>query len=356
MTSTAASMDVDWTDEVLTMLEKSQAVGAATVNYVSRPIDCLLSSASRATRVIWRTLFSIFIPTIVIVILATYWGYRAIVVHEGDATYFLKRLLLTMITTIYITYFDLTQVAVRVFNCVVVYDNIDPFSKLFTRSWIADTDVECYKGSHIVLVGIALAILMLVSIGFPLFCSLALYVKKDEVHTLRSSAHDTLSFLCGRFKEGFIYWECVTMIKKSLLSIIIVFSYSLGIQAQGLLILMVLGFFLYLHLICYPYDERLRSLNYYEGGSLLVSCTVYTLVQFFNVPTLSNSSRKVVSISLIVVSVGFVGIMLYKICQNIIKFLKGILESRNVRISSTANWFSILRLYMKNRKHLNSST
>lgn len=348
-------MDVEWTNEVLFILEKLQVLGVATINSVARPIDCLLSTSSRATRVIWRTLLSMFIPAIVIAILAIYWGFRSIIRHEGDGSYFWKRLLLTVITTMYIVYFDFTQVAVRVFSCVAVYDNIHPLSDSFTRVWTGDTSIECYKGTHAILIGIALVVLSLVSICFPLACSFALLVKKDELHTSRSWAHDTLSFLCGPFKTKYVYWECVTMIKKALLSIIIVFSYYLGKQTQGLLILLVLGFFLYLHLICYPYDDKFNSLNYYEGGSLLMSCTTYTLVQFFNVKTLSNTSRNIVSVSLILLNCVFVSSLLYKIFANLVRFAKSILEIKNVHISENANWISIVKAYLKNRKRPRSS-
>jgi len=292
-------MDVDWTHEALSTMEKLEVCGAATINSISRPIDCLLSSTSRGTRVIYRTLFSIFVPITVIAILAMYWGRRAVTVHEGDVSYFMKKLLLTVITTTYITYFDLTRVAVRVFNCVAVYVDQDPSSELFKRSWIADTSIECYEGTHLVLVGIAVVVLILISIGFPLFCSFALLAKKKELTTGSSWAHDTLSFLFESFKEKYIYWECVTMIKKALLSFIVVFSYSLGNNAQGLLILIVLVFFLYLHMLCNPYDEAFNNLNYLEGASLWASCAIYTLVQFLNVETLSEFSRHAVSVCVI---------------------------------------------------------
>lgn len=348
-------MDVEWTDEVLNTMEKLQVLGATTINSISRPIDCLLSFASQGAKVICRTLFSIVIPTIVIAILSLYWGYRTIMVHKGDKAYFLKRLLLSVITTTYITYFDLTQVAVRVFNCVVVYDHVDHSSNLFTRFWIADTSIECYNGTHFCLIGIALVILILVSFGFPLFCSFALSAARDELATSNSWAHDTLSFLCGPFKERFVYWECVTMIKKALLSIVIVFSYLLGNQVQGLLILIVLVFFLYLHLVCNPYDDAFSSLNSFEGGSLLTSCMVYMLVQFLNVGTLSEFGRHTVSVCLIFIASAFVCIMVYKTLSNIIHLLRLILESKNVYFPENAKWFTILKIWYRNRRLLSSS-
>eukprot|EP00210_Caulerpa_lentillifera_P003978 g3796.t1 len=350
VTSNAATMEIKWTDVVFISLQQLQIFGAATVNRISRPLDCIVLSTTHATRALWKVLFSLFVPISVVAILSIYWRYRSIRLHAGDNLYFMKRLILTIVTVTYITYFDLTQVAVRVFGCVAVYDQNNFDSNLTTSTWIVDTSIECYKSSHLVLVVIALVILILVSIGFPLSCSFALFADRDAIHTPRSWVHDTLGFLYGPFQERFIYWECITMIKKVLLSIIIVFSYSLGNQAQGLLILIVLILFLYIHIICFPYNRKCSSLNYYESGSLLTSCITYTLVQFLNIETCSELSRGLISALLIALNSGFVCIMLYKILKDLLSLLKAILESRRIQVSENMNIFSFLRFYYQNRR------
>eukprot|EP00210_Caulerpa_lentillifera_P003860 g3687.t1 len=330
--STAATMDIKWTSAILKLLNKLQTLGAASVESISVPIDCIVSSKSNAARIIWRTFFSVLTPILVIALLSLYWGVRYIYLHREERLYFIKRLILTIVTVTYITYFDLTQVAVRVFDCVSIHNNVDFNSNSTTRVWIVDTSIECYKGTHGVLIGIALGLLIFVSIGFPLFCSLILFLKRAEVYTLRSWAHETLSFLCGPFKEKFLYWECITMIKKALLSIAIVFSYSLGHQIQGLLILIILVLFLYIHFICYPYKEEFDILNYYESGSLLVCCLTYALVQFFNAERCSEFDRTMVSLAIFVVVGGFLCLVAYKIIRDLVNLLKAFLRFKGMTL------------------------
>lgn len=332
------------------MLKGLNVLGAATTDSISYSFDCVFSSASNATKAVWRLLFSLFVPLIVISLLSLHWGYRSMRKHGRDRAYFLRRLTLTVVTVAYATYFDLTRVAMRTFSCVVVHTNSDPFSTTTTRYWVGDTSIECYENAHIVLVCISLVIVVLVTIGFPMFSSFTLNQHKSEVRHTSTWTHDTLGFLGRPFKQRFIYWECVTMIKKAILSIIIVFSYSLEVRAQGLLILLVLVFSLYIHFTSYPYDEEFYSLNYYESGSLLVSCITYTLVQFFSIERISQVARSIISLSIIAINVGFVCLMVYKIIKDILRLLRALLRSQNIHVPKTMNSFSLLRVYYKNRR------
>lgn len=335
------------------LLETLQVVGSATINSVSRPIGCLFTFTSNATRAITRLLFSLFVPIVVIAILSFYWVRASSRLQQKEKMkYLVKRFLLTVLTVTYIIYFDLTQVAVNTFNCVVVDDSADPFSNSTTRYWIGDTSIECYNNAHSMLIGVAVVILAFVSFAFPLFCSFALVRQRDEVMQSNSWAHETLGLLCGPFKARFVYWECVTMIKKALLSIVLVFSYSLGNQAQGLLLTLVLMVFFCIHSVCYPFEERFNELNYYEIGSLLTSCATYTLVQFFNVGTCSKPARAIVSVVLMLLNGGFIGVLVFISVRNVIHLLKASLASENIEVSNDMNWFSVVRLYYENwRRH-----
>eukprot|EP00210_Caulerpa_lentillifera_P004019 g3834.t1 len=355
VTSTAASMDVEWTKKILCMLEGLNVLGATIIGSVSYSIDCLISSSSNATRAIWRLLFSLFVPNIVILLLALHWGYRCFTKHGGDHLYFSKRLLLTVVTVTYITYFDLTQIAIKVFSCVGVHVSNDPFSTTIARFWIGDTSIECYKNTHLFLIGIALVILVLVSICFPVLCSITLSQKADEFRDTTSWTYEILGFLGGPFKRSFIYWECITMIKKALLSIIIVFSYSLGNQIQGLLILIVLVLFLYFHTLCFPYDKKYHTLNYYESGSLLVSCVTYALVQFFNVEKCSKIVRSMVSLLLLIINGGFLCLMAIKLVREATHLIRAFLSSKNIQIPEKANIVRLLRIYSKVKRSRFSS-
>jgi len=300
----------------LGVLEGLNVFGTSTIDPVSYSFDCLLLSSFNDDRAIWRLLFSLSVPLIVVSLLSFHWGYRSVTRHGGDRVYTLRRLALTVITVTYATYFDLTQVAMRTFNCIVVHTHVDPFSNATTRYWLGDTSIECFKHTHIVLIYIALAVLSLITVCFPITCFHTLNKHRSEVSNTRSWTYDTLGFLGAPFKEHFIYWECVTMIKKAMLSIVLVFSHSLGIRVQGLIVLLVLILFLYIHLICFPYDEAYHTLNYYESGSLLTSCVTYTMVQFFSEES-SQIVQAIASIALTAVNVSFVGLMVFKIIRDL---------------------------------------
>jgi len=343
-------MDVEWTKKIVDLLQGLNILGAASTDSISYSFDCLFSLASNGSKAIWRLLFSLFVPLIVISLLSLHWGYKSMTKHGGNLGYFFRRLTLTVITVTYAAYFDLTQVAMRTFSCVAVHASVDHFSNVVTRYWIGDTSIECYKNTHIILICISLVVVALVTIGFPMFSSFSLNQHKSEVRDTSSWTHDTLGFLGGPFKQGFIYWECVTMTKKAILSIIIVFSYSLEVQSQGLLILLVLVFFLYIHFLCYPYDKEYHTLNYYESGSLLVSCVTYTLIQFFNVEKFSQVARSIVSLSIIAINVGFVCLMAYKIIKDLVQLLRALLRSQSIHIPKNMNVISLIRVYSSKRR------
>jgi len=341
---------VNWTDDTMDTLEGMQTAGAATINAVSPPIDCLISTDSHLMRSVLRVVFSLLVPCSVILMFALYWSFRAVYKYRNDRSYFPRRLLLTVVSVVYTVYFDLTQLAVKVFNCVSILDDEDSFNTSKNRYWIANTSIRCYDSkAHVFLMGIALGVLLTVTLSFPFFCAWSLFRHRRDVTATKTWAHDTMGFLCGPFKRKFVYWECVIMIKKALLSIIIVYSYSLGTQPQGLLTILVLIFFLYIHLVSYPFAEEYYSLNYYEAGSLMVSGVIYTLIQFLNVENSTESTRNIVSISLISIGAVYVFAMVFTILRGLIRLLKKILVSRRIIVSDDMSWFEIIKLYYYTR-------
>eukprot|EP00210_Caulerpa_lentillifera_P000423 g411.t1 len=354
--STARGMEVRWTDDTMETLDGMQTLGAATINSVSSPIDCLVSSHSYMIRSVLRVFLSLFIPIAVILIFALCWLFLAVRKYSTDQSYFKRRLLLTVVAVIYLVYFDMTQLAVKVFNCVAIPDDDDPYSTEKTRYWIANTSIKCYHSkAHLFLMLIALVILMSISISFPLVCAFNLFRQRGEIESNKSWTNDTMGFLCGPFKDKFVYWECIIMIKKGLLSIIVVYSYSLGSQAQGLLTILALIFFLYIHLVSYPFSNEYHSLNYYEAASLMVSGVIYTLIQFLNIERYSDFSRHVVSMALIGIGVGYVVVMVFILFKNLVQLLKSTVQSSGINVSDDMSWFDIIKLYYNTRRFRNAN-
>eukprot|EP00210_Caulerpa_lentillifera_P000359 g352.t1 len=348
VTAVAASIDLNWSEEMLTMFESSEYLGGLTTAALSRPIDCIFSSQSAVVRSIWRTLLSLLVPGTVMGILAVVWGVIAFRERKG-MLYFWKRFILSVVAIAYISYLGLTKLAVRVFYCVDVYDSSDPFSDSQTKYWAVDTAIKCFDKEHSGLIIIAVFILVLVSLLFPLLSAIMLSVNADQDCQRSSWIHETMGFLYRAFKEKFVFWESVVMLRKACLSIIVVFSYPLGGHLQGQLALGVLLFCLYFQLICDPYRQEFHSLNYYESGSLLVSCFTFLLGQIVNDESCSDSTKTFLEVVTIMINIAFFTLLMFTFLKSGMNHIKEVLKFEDVAIDDNANSWVLLKVFIRHR-------
>lgn len=346
VTAVAASISAQWTERVLTMFEASEYLGALTTAAISRPVDCIVSGSSAAVKSIWRTLVSLFVPGIVMSIFAAIWGF--ITFKESKApSYFWKRLILTVVAVTYISYLGLTKLAVRMFYCVDVSENV--FSDSRTKYLALDTAIKCYEKGHFSLVVIAVLILVLVSLLFPL--TIAFILSRNNVQQLHVDGwtHETVGFLFRGFKEQFMFWESLIMFRKACLSVIVVFSYPLGGQAQGHLALVLLLFCLYLQQVCSPYRKEFHALNYFESGSLLVSCLTFILGQFFTNERCSESTKTLVEITIILANTAFFTFLLVAFVRSGMNHMRVVLRFEGLLDDDNAPWWIVLKIFIKSR-------
>eukprot|EP00210_Caulerpa_lentillifera_P003973 g3792.t1 len=351
----AATINIQWSGEILLMFEVSEYIGALTTDALSRPIDCLASSTSASVRSIWRTLLSLFIPGIVMVIFFGFWSYITIFQNKG-VFYFYKRVALSIIAVTYISYLGLTKLAIRVFYCVDVYDSNDPFVDSQNKLWAVDTSIQCYKMEHIPLVVIAVFILIFVSFLFPLMSAFILSRNKVQHRQVESWTMETMGFLYRAFKEEFVFWESLIMLKKACLSLIVVFSYPLGGQLQGILALVVLQISLYLHLVYSPYRKEFNCINFYESGSLLVSCFTFILSLIFSIENCSNSTKVFIALVIIMMNTMFFVFLLYVLFKNGLIHLKVRLRSENHFVDENICWWKAIKIYITSRLKKLTST
>jgi len=344
----AATVNVQWTEGVLEVFETSEYIGVFTTSASSGPIDCLISSDSPKTRSITRMLLTILVPSIVISIFLAFWSgmtYKS----KQNMMYFWKRVILSIIAVTYISYLGLTQLAVRVFYCVDVHDSTDPFAKTKSQYWAVDTAVTCYGKAHGGLIAIGVVVLLFVSFGFPLASALLLTHTKAYDQQSMGWQLETMGFLYRAFKEKFVYWESVVMLRKALLSVIVVFSYPLGGQIQGLLAALVLIFGLYFHQKYSPFRQEFDRLNHYESLSLLVSCVTFMLGQFFNVEKSSDTSRTLIAVVIIVANTSTFAILVFVLIVNVIEQLRETLQNTSANISQDTPWWKVLKVFITSK-------
>jgi len=349
VTAVAASLNVEWTEGILTMFEATEYVGALSSDALSRPIDCLISSDSSSVRSIWRTSLNLFVPVLVLGIFVVMWGiitYR----EKKNMSYFWKRVMLSVMALTYIAYLGLTKLCVRVFYCVDIYDSSEDSPDSRTSYWAVDTSIKCYEKDHIGLMVISIFVLLLVSLSFPLISAIYLFQNKVQPGQTDRWTHETMGFLYRAFKEKYVFWESLVMFRKACLSLTVVFSYSLGGQSQGLLALGVLLLCLYLQQTCFPYREEFHKLNYYESGSLLVSCFTFILGQFFSIEQCTDAAKTFVEVLIITLNTTFFTFLLVVLFKNGMNHVRAMLKFKDFPIDDNTSWWRLLKLFIKSKK------
>jgi len=337
-----ALISVQWTAGILGLFESSEYVSALTTAATSRPVDCLAGSNSASSRALWRMFVNLLIPGFVVATFATVWGINAFRKKKG-LTYFWKRVLLSIITVVYISYLGLTKLAVRGFYCIEIYDSDDPLVDSKRRFWAIDTSIRCYTGQHHGIIALAVVILFVISISFPMLSAYVLITNKEKCKERNSWIFETAGFLFRAFKESCVFWESVVMFRKACLSVIVVFSYPLGGDVQGLLSSLVIFFALYIHLTFRPYGKDFRILNQFESCSLLISGVTITLGLFFINERCSDSTKLFLAVIIISSNSVFFAFLLLALISSHIKHLRVQLQLKNIPLSAQAPWWIVLK-------------
>lgn len=330
------------------MFEASEYVSALTTAALSRPLDCILGTRSSTVRSLWRTLVRLFVPGSVIGAFTLFWSYKAMFERER-ISFFWKRTLLSINAVTYISYVGLTRLAVRIFYCVSIYDSDDPSSNSQTTRWAIDTSIQCYSQDHSTLIGIGVVVLLLVSLAFPLVSAFIIVKNKSQSDNQQGSMFETMGFLYRAFKDEFMFWESVTMLRKGCLSVIVVFSYTYGSLAQGLLAQIVLVLSLCLHLYYFPFRRELNRLNSYEFGSLLVSCFTFLLGQFFNDERSREFTKDLVAFIIVSMNVLFFLFLVLALVLSGIDHIRMVLSIEGFPVDENSPAWVVIKLFLVSR-------
>lgn len=345
MIAVSASINIEWTQTVVKLLGIARDAGGLSGSASTRPVDCLISLSTAFKKALLRTLVSLFVPGTVMTMFAAFWGYWTIK-HDKGMSYFYKRTILSIIAVVYVSYLDLTKLGMGVFYCLVTHQLDDDLNDSTEKYWAGDTIIKCYGKDHTELVFVGLITLLFVSTGYPTALIYILSRYKEDLTDDDNWIVQTMGFLYRPFKNNYLYWESIVMLRKALLSIIVVFSYSLGGQIQGLLSLIVLQLSFYIHVICLPFRKEFYSLNFHEAGSLLVSCLTFVLVQFFDAEKCSETTRQLVSLTIVLLCTLFVAVMVWNIFWSYINQFTLELKVKGIFVPEGTPWWKIIRLYV----------
>lgn len=343
-----AGVAVHWTDGIVKMFKVYEIFGALTTVALFRPVDCIFPSNSALVRSLWRTMFGLFAPAIVVGLFIAYWGLTKIR-RKKPMSFLWKRSILSVMVVVYISYLSLAKLAVRSFYCVEVFDSEDPSDATRISYWAIDTAIMCYGKEHVVLLSIGVMVLVLVTLFFPLITAFHIARYKEQQEVSESWTNETMGFLYRAFTKNFRYWESVVMLRKACLSVIVVFAYPLGGQLQTMLALLLLMFSLCLQTTCKPYRQELSVLNHYEYLSLFVSCVTLTLGQFLDSDRCSSLVKGTVAFTIVFMNTVTFLVLFLAYLSSGVDHLRAVLQDKGVQIASDLRWWSVLKIGLINK-------
>ena len=260
-----------------------------------------------------------------------------------------RRIVLSTTVVFYLFYIEWVKQLGLVLKCVHIDIAVTEAEGRDRRfSWSGDTSVECYTGSHIVLVAaLAIPLIVVILVGFP--CGSALYlIRKRQKQQLESAeTQETFGFLYEAYTERCVFWDICILLRKGIVALVVISASTRGSNLQGLIGGCVLIFFLFLHMHYRPYKEVYKNLNSIEALSLLVSMLTFMFGLFLNDQTVSSNDKTIVSFFAVLLISLFVLFCVVDIYLKAMKFLRISLESENIDLPPNASPVTVAVMWVR---------
>ena len=300
----------------LSYIRCADSMGSAITIGAPFVLDCLLPIGTRIPRTILRQMMIVLLPQMMALCISAL-AFLKELCSEKDWGRLLRRIILVYIVVTYNAYPSLVMVAVDAFNCVHVHDGANLEEATMTQLyWASDTSVQCYRNSHLAFVFAVSIPLALFLVAFPASLAAFLAVSAQRGNLSSAWTQETMGFLFVAYEDKYVCWDCLILLRKAFLSIVIVFSYSLGGNLQGLLCMTCLVIALFLQMHCNPFKRELRGLNSLEGVSLVVSFFTFLCGVVLNDERLTNGvSKGIVTASLFCSNIGLFAFLFLTLCR-----------------------------------------
>ena len=285
--------------------------------------QCAFSAGGTISRSILQIIVSLLFPFVLMLILTAAWGVVA-VVKQIPRTRLISQWCTIILVVLHLSYIQITRSVLKISVCPTVdEEGDDPPENAIARDryWVMDTDVQCWKGRHLLLqISAGVPLMLLVSVGMPALLLVFLYAKGE--------CEAAYSFLCQGYRPGCKYWEVMILIRKALMATISVYSFSLGPDLQAVLALGVLALAQAGHLIMQPFITDGPDLNRLETVSLSVSYFVFLVGLVLNDPHTTPRFNILVSVVTVLVLTGSAIFMVFQLGCEVFKCLRAALENR----------------------------
>ena len=264
-------VSLDGSTSLLSSFSLTDSIGGSFAITSSFSLDCLLPTGMAVPRTIIRQILIALLPLLIILVLSAFW-FLFEISHEKNIGRLARRIILVHIVAAYNFYLLIFKVAVDAYNCISVHDStsLDDIQST-DRYWALDTSIQCYTDSHLLFIPTVSIPLLLFGVSYPVLLAVSLISSRKNGTLSSTWTQETMGFLSAGFEERFAHWDCLILLRKAAISIIVVFAYQLGRDLQGLLAMAVLVLALLLQTRFAPFKQELGNLNSLESASLLVS-------------------------------------------------------------------------------------
>lgn len=292
-------------------------------------------------RSVKRTMVTLLIPFAVLTFMGIYWTVR--LHREFDVLK--RRLILSVAVVFYVSYIGWVEQLAAAVHCVGVTSG----TAKNRYYWTEDTAVVCYEDSHAVLLSVfVVPMLIVVVLAFPIGSAVYLYLKRRRAQLTWLPVREAFGFMYAAYRDGCVYWECVTLLRKAALALVIVFGASLGSHMQGLTAVCVLVFSLYLQTRLLPFREDYPTLNRLEIFSLLVCNFTFISGLYLNDEAIGQRGRMAVSLLAILLMMSFVAFFVFVLYGKAVRFMKLTLEADGEAVDDENSVGIVLR-WMRHR-------
>lgn len=356
----AAYLNVDWTASITTAFAVAgiklclipfertlvlETIGGFATHAVVRSIYCLSDQETSLHGPLFSMIAGLVQPMVVCVIIILLLSRR----HRpwrSNTVLLLKKAALVASVVAYISYFNVAKLVTKVFPCVdlFLYESVDLSSE--KAFWASDTTLECYDREHLVLVILGCFVLLFFTITFPILTLLVLLYHRSKDTLGTSWVFDTMGFMYKAFHKKYVYWESFVLLRKALLSLILVFSYRLGPELQSQLAAFVLVFSLYLQTRCNPYGNPFSELNDYESLSLFMSSLAFISASFFHHEDTLSSTKILIASLLLLSNITFFLFLALKFSRYLIQYCRVYVNFLGAPCPNAAPFWRVVRLFI----------
>ncbi|CDW84170.1 UNKNOWN [Stylonychia lemnae] len=245
------------------------------------------------------SLFPIFIIFFLSTVLVLYSKYKNI-----DQAIIREQLFITAVVIIYTLHPTINKFILALFNCIELEKG---------EYWLEqDLQVRCWTQNHFLwALSIGIPALLIWVIVLPIFLLHYIHSKRKELKA------PLYSYKFKMIKQGlrnrYYYWEFVNILRKTILVVANVFMQSYRNIFKSLFNILILSFFLQLHLRLKPYKNPL--INALEYREYLCSLVIFFGSLFFVNQEISSETQLLVFIIIVAYNLNFIILWIYTLME-----------------------------------------